>query len=328
MDFQSTKHWMFEVECWLNVHKISCSAAWVSATAGATRSLFSCTVDMPLRSLKSARAHHAVAGLQAGFHANKIAMHPAGADEFLLRNQVRHPASYLRFNHVNRIAIRRAQNCRRRNRQHGLLLRQNHLHAHEHSRPQHFPHFQTSPATARCASSRQVGIDGRQRAVEIGRDKLSLVTCTTNPVCSWARFCCGSEKSTKTGVSACKETIGLPTSSNSPPRFTSRMPKPAGERRADGFLFNRRADRVGIGLVLFQRGVGLVQLGLGNGVVRAQFLRARPAFSFASSTCASAARTCASSDEVSSRTSKSPLATPRRIQRRFRSPSRRFLARR
>ena len=50
--------------------------------------------------------------------------------------------------------------------------------------------------------------------------------------------------------------------------------EPPGERRADGFLVNRRADVVGVGLVLFQRRLGLVEFGLRNRVVRAQFPRA------------------------------------------------------
>ena len=140
------------------------------------------------------------------------------------------------------------------------------------------------------------------------------------PVLSCARSCCGREKSANTGDSDCSETIGF-----ARVQLFAEVDQPdaqlPGERRADGFLFNRGADGVGIGLVLLQASPPAVSSSDWETVLSARSLRValgveprqfhlrfeRPAVAPPPTTCPAAP-------------ADRPWPPPRRIQRRFRSP--------
>src|ERR1035437_547890 len=128
---------------------------------------------------EDAGTDNALAGLEARFDAHKISPRGPGADELLPHGQTRLSLvlTRLRFDHIHRVAVGRAQDRGGRDLQHRLLFRQEHFDAGKHARAQQLLRILERSLQAHAARLRiQIRIDGGELALEgparirVGRD--------------------------------------------------------------------------------------------------------------------------------------------------------------
>ena len=160
--------------------------------------------------------------------------------------------------------------------------------------------------TLRVTGSRS-GLMAVSRPSNCWPGNVSETTRTFRPVRICDSSCCGNEKSPNTGDSADNETMALPRSTDSP-RFTCRMPvRPANGARMVFFSMMARMLSALAWLVL--AAISAASNSDCDTVFSFRRFCRRLRLMASHSCCAATPRNCASSEAVSSCTSRSPLAT-------------------
>jgi hypothetical protein len=225
------------------------------------------------------------------------------------------------FQHINRIAVRRAEDGGGGNRENGISSGNNtSIRANMPGRSSCSSLFKgrLQPDAAGGGTSRSGLIAVRVAEELLVRIRVRGHAHDFQPVFTRARSCCGSEKSPYTGASDCRDTMNLPASRYSP--FVDLADAElAGERRADDFLGDGGADGIGVGLLLLQgRFPPWSSSACDTVFSRANFCAREVGLGH--STWASSARNCASSWRCRGSRANRLGSRPRRIQRRFCPP--------